>query len=164
MITLIAVSLGAALALVIGVAFLLAVTLPRRVARLVLQEQAKQVERALAVRASSAELAATVKAWRALLVEQVQVAGGLRSLVEWLAAYASARQAPEPAEVETLRKPDPAHLAAGLRPRPTAVPPASGARPAKREAAKTLASMTAINPASPRPAPRVDVLGEEVSE
>jgi hypothetical protein len=128
------VCLAAALVLALGAVVVLALVLPRRVARMVLAEHAKGDTRALAAAAalhaaSTAEVAAIVQPLRALLDEQTRqtaaareravastsaeverITAALRALAEWLAAYCNARYEQIVAETralpETERKPD----------------------------------------------------------
>jgi hypothetical protein len=168
--------LGAGLAVAIVAVILLAVTLPRRVARQVAhllvedraKEQAKSRTQALAVRASAAELASIVEASRRLLNEHVllllnehaQIVGAVRSLAEWLAERASAFEARDSAAVETVRKNDaPPPMS---RERPSLSPRGAmsdaaliaaglGPRPGSVPcASKTLPSMPSIAQPSPR--------------
>lgn len=160
--------LGVALLLALVAVVVLAMTTPRRVARdvarILAMEQAKEENRALAVKASAAELEAIVGTARLLLNDQAIAVDELRALGVWGAALANAvyarSGAPNAGAVETVRKaetpppisrerPAPApERAAGLH-RPASAPPH---RPPVRLQAKTLPSMQAVPAPTSRPA------------
>jgi hypothetical protein len=171
--------LGVGLLLALVAVVVLAIGTPRRiardVARVLAAEHVKEENRALAVRASAAELEAIVGTARLLLNDQAAATDEIRALGVWGAAFANvvyARAgATNTAGSETVQKPAPPpvsrerpaaaqpsapEIAAGLH-RSASAPPH---RPPVRLVAKTLPSMQAVPAPTSRPVDPVVVAVE----